>query len=81
MQNTGVRQGQSYDTGLSGDKATRFNAIKQEIIAGKLSPSINQLRKKWHCHQDIAKSYLEQLTKEGLLTKDNTNGHFKLASN
>jgi len=76
--NHGTRQANSYDTGVDGDKASRYNAIKQQIIEGKLNPSINQIRKKWNCHQDTAKKYLKQLHSEGYLSVNPANSHYEL---
>lgn len=76
--NHGVRQANSYDTGVEGGKASRYNAIKQQIIEGKLNPSINQIRKQWNCHQDTAKKYLQQLHTEGYLSVNPANNHYEL---
>lgn len=76
--NHGTRQANSYDTGVDGDKASRYNAIKQQIIKGTLNPSINQIRKRWNCHQDTAKKYLQQLHLEGYLKLNPQNNHYEL---
>jgi len=77
-QRRGHRTGESYDTGVEGENANRYNAIKQEILDGLINPSINQLRKKRYCSQHVAKNYLEHMVTEGILTKNPDNGHYSL---
>ena len=74
----GYRTGTSYDTGVTGDNATRYNAIKQEVIDRKINPSINQLKKHWYCSAVTAKAYLEHMAKEGVIIKDDVTGQYSL---
>lgn len=57
----------TYDTGVTGMQATRFKAVRAEIISGDLQADIVSLKTKWKCGQDIAKRYLDALVEQQIL--------------
>ena len=73
---SGKRTGVSFDTGTTQGKDGRYQAIKGQILAGKLRPSTGQLRKHWQCNYETAAAYLAAMKEEGLLTHNPTNGQY-----
>jgi hypothetical protein len=71
----GKRKAVSYDTGTSGDKGTRYQAIKAKILTGELRPSTSQLRKHWQCNYETAAAYLLAMAEEGLLVMHSRRGY------
>lgn len=74
----GKRKAVSYDTGTSGDKGTRYQAIKAKILSGELRPSTSQLRKHWQCNYETAAAYLLAMAEEGLLVRNPANSQYAL---
>lgn len=66
----GIRNGNSFDTGIEGENSTRYQQIKTAIIEGKIKPTIRAVIVKYKCSPDTAKSYFRQLILEGILRQD-----------
>lgn len=73
--NNGVK----YDSGVTGDNASRYKRIKKAVSLGKVKPSIPQIKEKAACNAEIAKQYLQAMFNDGIL-KRLENGQYRLAT-
>lgn len=73
------KHGDQRDTGVVGDAGNRYRLIKKQIQDGQLKPSLRALQAAHSCGQSVAKNFLDQLVREGVLTK-NDRGMYELSA-
>jgi len=74
----GIRNGNSFDTGIKGENSTRYQQIKTAIIQGKIKPTIRAVIAKYKCSPDTAKTYFKQLILEGILQQDENTKRYSI---
>lgn len=62
-------RGVQRDTGTEGKAAHRYDELRKNVLAGRVKPSIRQVRTFCGCRQDIAIRYLQSMAEEGVITK------------
>lgn len=72
----GVRVAGSFDTGTGEGQDSRFQAVKAAVLAGDVSPSTSQIRKKFRCDYNTAAGYLQAMAGEGVLRRDEVTGQY-----
>lgn len=75
----GIRNGNSFDTGIDGEKSNRYQLIKQAIVDGTIKPTIRAVISKYQCSHDTAKSYFNQMILEGILQQDEKTKRYNYA--
>lgn len=73
-------QGFQHDSGVEGRAGHRFSDLRKSVLAGRVRPSVRQVRNYCGCRQDVAIRYLTAMADEGIITKKE-NGQYKLVDN